>query len=226
MENIIYYVRYIFRIFIIEKRFWSFQQNFSYSSYSLSENYTKKKYLYIWYLFQVWIYRNWLIQPLTKWYHTNDQFLLYKKSNIDIWNSNNNINIRNFHHVVVEYNIFVIPLPIIWYSKIHNTVENSTFWEESVALRIVTNLLISLRYKLIIIGVPIEGADVIFCDNEYVYRNASFYESHLNIKHQAICFHQSSECMASDKIIFHWVDTNNNFLICWLSHSLVVRIFN
>ena len=30
--------------------------------------------------------------------------LLYKKSNIDVWNSNGNINIGNFDHVVVKQN--------------------------------------------------------------------------------------------------------------------------
>ena len=32
-------------------------------------------------------------------------FVLYNKSNIDIWNSNANINIGNFDHVTVKQNI-------------------------------------------------------------------------------------------------------------------------
>ena len=60
------------------------------------------------------------------------------------------------------------------------------------------------------IEVPIEGLVTVFCDNESVYKNPSFSESQLKKNHQAICFHQSRECMADDRIIFHKVDTNDN----------------
>ena len=46
-------------------------------------------------------------------------------------------------------------VPIIFYSKSQNTVENLTFGEEFVALRNATNLYISLRYKLKMIGITI-----------------------------------------------------------------------
>ena len=45
-----------------------------------------------------------------------------------------------------------------------------------------TDLIFSLRYKLRMIGVPIEGPANILCDNESVYRNASFAESQLKKK--------------------------------------------
>ena len=66
---------------------------------------------------------------------------------------------------------------IIWYSKNQDKFESSTFGAECLALRIATDLIVSLRYKLRIIWVPIEGAVNVFCDNEYVYMNASFAES-------------------------------------------------
>ena len=56
-------------------------------------------------------------------------------------------------------------------------VESLTFRAEFVSFRIVTDLIVSLEYKLRIIGVTIEGAANIFCDNESVYRNDSFAES-------------------------------------------------
>ena len=62
--------------------------------------------------------------------------------------------------------------PIIWYSKRQNTAESSTFGAEFLELQIETDLIVSLRYKLRMIGVPIEGAAIFFCDNEYKYRNA------------------------------------------------------
>ena len=74
----------------------------------------------------------------------------------------------------------------------------------------MTDLFISLRYKLRIIGEPIEGAAIFFYGNEYVYKNASFDESQLKKKFQAICFHQASECMAFDIIIVHNIYSSEN----------------
>ena len=55
----------------------------------------------------------------------------------------------------------------------------SIFGAEFVALRIATDFIASLRYNLIMIGVPIEGAANVFCDNAFVYRNESFAENQL-----------------------------------------------
>jgi hypothetical protein len=46
---------------------------------------------------------------------------------------------------------------VIWYSKRQNTVETSTFGSEFVAMRIAVELVESLRYKLRMFGLPIEG---------------------------------------------------------------------
>jgi hypothetical protein len=62
--------------------------------------------------------------------------------------------------------IFLNCAPITWYSKKQNTVESSTFGSEFVALRIATELIISLRYKLRMMGIPIHTPCITFCDNE------------------------------------------------------------
>ena len=100
--------------------------------------------------------------------------------------------------------------PIVWYSKRQNTVESSTFGSEFVALRIASELIISLRYKLRMFGIPIVGPANVFCDNESVYRNASFAESTLKKKHNSICFHRVRECVASGIMVVHKVDTHFN----------------
>ena len=64
--------------------------------------------------------------------------------------------------------------PIIKYSKRQNTVESSDFGAEFLALRIAMELIISLRNKLRMIALHIEGAVNVFCDNESVYKNALF----------------------------------------------------
>jgi hypothetical protein len=100
--------------------------------------------------------------------------------------------------------------PIIWYSKRQNTVECSTFGSEFVALRIASELIISLRYKLQMFGIPVLGAANVFCDNESVYKNASVAESSLKKKHNSICFHRVRECVAASIMMVHKVDTHYN----------------
>lgn len=100
--------------------------------------------------------------------------------------------------------------PIIWYSKKQNTVESSTFGAEFVALRIATELIISLRYKLRMFGIPIDGPASVFCDNESVYKNVGFCDSILKKKHNSICFHRVRESVASSICMVYKVDTNYN----------------
>jgi hypothetical protein len=64
--------------------------------------------------------------------------------------------------------IFVNRAPIIWFSKRQATVESSTFGSESIAMRQVIDLIEGLRYKLRMMGVPIDEATKVFCDNEAV----------------------------------------------------------
>ena len=52
--------------------------------------------------------------------------------------------------------IFVQNAPIIWFSKRQNTVEAATFGSEFVALRICKELIVALRYKLRMFGVPLD----------------------------------------------------------------------
>ena len=100
--------------------------------------------------------------------------------------------------------------PIIWYSKRQNTVESSTFGSEFVALRIATELIISLRYKLRMIGIEIMGPTNVFCDNEAVYKNTAFAESTLKKKHNSICYHKVRESVAAGILVVYKVDTDYN----------------
>ena len=47
-------------------------------------------------------------------------------------------------------------------------------------------LIATLRYKLRMFGVPIDGSTDILCENEAVYKNASTPESRLRKKHPSI----------------------------------------
>lgn len=96
--------------------------------------------------------------------------------------------------------IFVNGAPIIWYSKRQNTIETSTFGSEFVALKIAVELNEGLRYKLRMMGIPLDGATSGFCDNESVFKNASIPQSSLNKKHNSIAYHRCREAVAMGSI--------------------------
>ena len=91
--------------------------------------------------------------------------------------------------------IYVNRAPVIWYSKRQNTVETSTFGSEFIALRIATEMIEGLRYKLRMFGVPIDGPANVFGDNQSVINNATIPESPLKKKHVAICYHRVREAV-------------------------------
>lgn len=93
--------------------------------------------------------------------------------------------------------MFLNMAPIYWYSKKQRTIESSTFSSEFVALKTAVELIISMRYKLRMMGVPIEGPARIFCDNEAVYKNSSFADSTLKKKHNSIAYHRVREAVAA-----------------------------
>jgi hypothetical protein len=71
--------------------------------------------------------------------------------------------------------IYLNRSPTVWYSKSQKTVETSTFGSEFVALRVATELIKALRYKLHMFGVPIDGATSVLVDNEMVGRIQPFH---------------------------------------------------
>jgi len=64
-------------------------------------------------------------------------------------------------------------------------------------MRICKDMLVSLRYKLRMFGVPIFGPANVFCDNAGVVKNASIPESTLSKKHNAINYHTVREAVAA-----------------------------
>lgn len=106
--------------------------------------------------------------------------------------------------------IYVNRAPILWFSKRQNTVETSTFGSEFVAMRIATEMIEGLRYKLRMMGVPIDGPTTVFCDNQSVVHNTTKPESTLKKKHNAIAYHRVREAAASGTIIVAKVDSKEN----------------
>ena len=75
---------------------------------------------------------------------------------------------------------------IIWFSKQKNTVEYLSFGSEFVAFRIAVKLLVLLRYKLKMFGIPIDGPADVFCENCSVTKNVTFPHSVMKRGHNVI----------------------------------------
>jgi len=106
--------------------------------------------------------------------------------------------------------IFLNRAPISWFSKRQNTVECSTFGSEFVAMRTAVEMIEGLRYKLRMMGVEMEGACNVFCDNSAVVTNATAPESTLKKKHAAINYHRTREAIAARTIRVAKEDTETN----------------
>jgi hypothetical protein len=106
--------------------------------------------------------------------------------------------------------IFVNRAPIMWFSKRQATVESSTFGSESIAMRVAFDLIEGLRYKLRMMGVPVNDATHVYCDNESVVVSTTRPESTLKKKHNAINYHRCREAIASGHIRVAWIDTKEN----------------
>jgi hypothetical protein len=86
----------------------------------------------------------------------------------------------------------------------------STFGSELVALRIATELIEALRYKLRMIGVPIHGSTNVVCDNKSVVDNSTLPHSTLKKKHNSICYHRVREAVAAKTIRIAHIPTGQN----------------
>jgi hypothetical protein len=106
--------------------------------------------------------------------------------------------------------LYVNRAPISWYSKRQMTVETSTFGSEFIAARIATEMIEGLRYKLRMMGIPIDGAAMLLCDNQSVVANSSKPDSTLTKKHNSIAYHRVREAAAAKTIRVVKVGTMHN----------------
>ena len=103
--------------------------------------------------------------------------------------------------------IYLNQAPITWYSKAQKTVETSTFGSEFVALCIAVELIETLRCKLRMMGVPLDGPTKLFGDNSSVITNATVPSSTLKKKHNAICYHRVPEAVAAKIVRMAYIPT-------------------
>jgi hypothetical protein len=109
--------------------------------------------------------------------------------------------------------IYLNSAPIDWDSKRQNMVESSSFGSDFIALRIATEKLEALWYKLWMMGIPIDGSANVFCDNEYVVKSSSTPETTLKKKHISICYHKVREAQASGSVRVTWESGVTNLAV-------------
>jgi len=81
---------------------------------------------------------------------------------------------------------FLNGTPVKWYSKRQHTAETSAHGSEITAMKITIEITMEMRYKLRMLGVPIEGPTDILGDNQAVILNCSCPESMLKKKSHSI----------------------------------------
>ena len=106
--------------------------------------------------------------------------------------------------------LFVNRTPVMWYSKRQNTVETSTFGSEFVAMKTAIEQIEGLRYKLRMMGVPLDGPTSTFCDNESVFKNSTVPESTIKKKHCSIAYHRTREAIAAGIVRIAWESGETN----------------
>jgi hypothetical protein len=107
--------------------------------------------------------------------------------------------------------IYVQGAPIMGYSKWQNsTVESSTFGSKFIAMKTAIEQVEALRYKLQMMGIPIQGPANVFCDNEAVFKNSAFPESTVKKKHSSIAYHRTREAQAAGTVRIAWEPGDTN----------------
>ena len=106
--------------------------------------------------------------------------------------------------------LFLQRAPIMWYSKRQNTVETSTFGSEFVVMKTAIEMIEAFRYKLRMMGIPLDEETNVFCDNESVFKNSTQPESVLKKKHNAIAYHRTREAQAAGLVRIAWEEGETN----------------
>ena len=106
--------------------------------------------------------------------------------------------------------IFLNEAPIYWFSKKQTRVENSVFGSEFIAMRTGLEVVQGIRYKLRMMGVPLNTPTYIYGDNMSVIYNTSRPESTLKKKANSVCYHYIREAVAADECRTGHISTHEN----------------
>ncbi len=100
--------------------------------------------------------------------------------------------------------------PMYWLSKKQTSVESSSFGSEFVAMKQCCEYIRGLRYKLRMMGIPVQGPACIYGDNQSVLPNTTLPDSMLKKKSQSIAYHFVREEVACNEWRTTYVNMHNN----------------
>ena len=104
--------------------------------------------------------------------------------------------------------IFLNNSPIYWSSKKQGGIETSAFGSEFMAMKQCCEYLRGLRYKLRMMGIPVEGNCFVFGDNKSVLVNSSKPDSVLKKKSNSIAYNFVREGCAADEWRVTYISTH------------------
>ena len=100
--------------------------------------------------------------------------------------------------------------PIVFHSKKQGSIETSSFGSELSAMKTAMELVEGLRYKLRMMGVPLDGPTHIKADNMSVVHNCSNPASQLKKKSNSIAYHYVRERCAARVGSVSYISTLEN----------------
>jgi len=109
--------------------------------------------------------------------------------------------------------LFIQNSPIVWFSKKQTSIETSSFGSEFSAMKTAVEMVEGLRYKLRMMGVPIDGPCNFKADNMSMVRNSSVPDpesSQLKKKSNSIAYHYVRERAAAGVVIINYEPTGSN----------------
>ena len=106
--------------------------------------------------------------------------------------------------------IFGNRAPIAFYSKNQATVKFSTFSSKFIALKTCVEQIISLRFKLRMFGIPIDGPANVLNDNLSAVGNSSKLESTLSKKNSLVAYHLVRWNVAAEVMKVGWIESTSN----------------
>jgi hypothetical protein len=106
--------------------------------------------------------------------------------------------------------LYLNKAPIVWFSKRQGTIETSVFGAEFVSMRTGIEAGRALRYKLRMMGIPIEEPMYCYGDNMSVIHNTQKPESTLKKKSNSICYHFCREAVAMGEVLTAHVRSEDN----------------
>ena len=106
--------------------------------------------------------------------------------------------------------VFIGKAPIVFYSKKQGSIETSSFGSELSAMKTAVEIIEGLRYKLRMMGVPLDGPAYVKADNMSVIYNCSNPASMLKKKSNSIAYHYVRERCAAGMCNVSYVPTKDN----------------